>query len=110
MRGDFLDKYSKISEPKYLRELWRDLTNDSAAAELDMRVINVFLSADDTDIIVDMRKHNGRTSHLRYDVFWAKLGSILEEKAVVHERRKDDTCYILCLFCVLKAMGPWYNN
>ena len=77
-----------------------------------MRVINCFLSADDTDIIVDMRKHNGRTSDPRYDVFWAKLGSILEEKAVVHERRKDDTCYMPDWISIqdLRLILIWFNG
>ena len=58
-----------------LRHMYLELTEDSLAAsslmqaDLDNRVAKFLLSADDTDLILDLRTLNGST---KFDAFWTE--------------------------------------
>lgn len=100
MRKQFLDKYTSVAKPHILRNMWQFVTKDesagesSAQEEVDLRVIEYFLGGDDPELVVDLRKNNGKTADPKYDTFWAKLQSILDEKCVVNERRTDEIAYL----------------
>lgn len=50
---------------------------------------------DDPDIIIDMRKMNGKPSSSEFNGFWLELCSYLEEVGPdVQERRHGETMYM----------------
>ena len=77
MRRDYLQKYSRCAKvPKYfLRNIYRTLLNDGSAAvsseqtAIDERVAQAVLELDDPDIIIDLRKFNGKVNNLQFDPF-----------------------------------------
>lgn len=48
---------------------------------------------EDPDLIVDLRKENKGQSN-RFDVFWKKMKSFLDESSAVHERCHGDVTYM----------------
>ena len=53
------------------------------------------LHMDDPDIIIDMRKMNGRPGSSEFNAFWLELNSYLEEVGpAVQERRHGETMYM----------------
>ena len=65
-RKTFMSKYTSVTQPCVLREMWRDLTGDSSAAgsskdaAVDKRVITYFMGSDDPELLYDLHKNNGR--------------------------------------------------
>ena len=59
--------------------MWRTLTKDSSAAEtsaeveVDIKVIEFLLAADDPVLIYDLRANNGCHKNQAYDPFWDEL-------------------------------------
>ena len=59
--------------------MWMKLTQDPSAAEtsaeveVDIKVIEVLLAADDPVLIYDLRANNGRHKNKTYDTFWDEL-------------------------------------
>ena len=78
MKQLFISKYSCIAHPSkaVLRSMFRDLVHDSSSARtseeatVDERVALALLNADDTDIILDLRKLNGKPNSTTFDAFW----------------------------------------
>ncbi len=99
MRHDFINTYKSVNKPHILRNIYKCLTNDSSApetteqGEIDDRVIDFFLGSDDPELLIDLRGNNGKVPNTKYDLFWEKLGNLLEELSVVHERRENETGY-----------------
>ena len=101
MRKDFVDRYSKSCkiQPSLLRNMYGFLTNfeytpqDSKEEKIDDH-ISFLLESQDTDLIFDLRKNNGRPADPKFDPFWEEMGKYLEEKSAVHERRHTDTQYL----------------
>ena len=77
--------------------MWKYLSNEQAAPEtkaegnVDDRVIEFFLGADDPDLILNLRVNNRRMCDTKYETFLAKLKEIVDPKTVVHERRTTVT-------------------
>ena len=77
MRRDFLQKYSqRVSIPKcLLRNMYRTLLNDGSAAitsdqaAVDECVAQALLEVDDPDIIIDLRRFNGKVNNCQFDPF-----------------------------------------
>ena len=77
--------------------LVHDESSPSSAAEvaIDERVAMCMLEMDDPDIILDMRKLNGKPGSSGFDVFWHELSTYLEEVgSAVQERRHGETMYM----------------
>ena len=107
MRTDFLDKYTHLSSrvsrksKAVLRNMFRTLVQDESAptsaaeAAIDDRVATCLLDLDDPDIVMDMRKLNGKPGSSEFDTFWLELSTYLEEVGpAVQERRHGETMYI----------------
>ncbi|VDI23114.1 Hypothetical predicted protein [Mytilus galloprovincialis] len=103
VRKTFIDRYTRTGlKPAVLRDMYRFLTNDDTASEsslqenVDIRVIESIMDADDPDLLYDLRKHNGNPKCEDLEPFWKELESFLNEKTVVHERRGADHEYMPC--------------
>jgi hypothetical protein len=100
MRRQFLDRYNSVAKPHVLRNMWKFVTQDESSpnaqitGDLDERVAEFFMSTDEPDLIMDLRKCNGKTHDKNFDTFWDTLQRILAEKSVVHERRAAETNYL----------------
>ena len=102
MRKNFIMRYAKVTKikPAILRDMYIYLTGDSASGEsveqnaIQKRVAEFFLTADDEQLIYDLRANNGRPSDSKLDPFWAELGKYLEEKCAVQERRHNEQLYM----------------
>lgn len=102
MQKDFILKYHKHSggSKSILRNMYQFLTDyeytpeNKQTAQIDLRTSKILLELDDTELIFDLRKNNGKTCDPRLEPFWSELGKFLDEKSVVHERRHTDTQYM----------------
>ncbi|XP_065929132.1 uncharacterized protein [Magallana gigas] len=102
MQKDFILKYHKHSggSKSILRNIYQFLTDyeytpeNKQTAQIDLRTSKILLELDDTELIFDLRKNNGKTCDPRLEPFWSELGKFLDEKSVVHERRHTDTQYM----------------
>lgn len=103
MRREFINRYSVVGpqfKPAILRDLYRFLTQDSAAAEsknqseVDARVCEFLLTADETGLFYDLRKLNGRPKDEKLNPFWDELQKYLDDISVVHERRHESVTYM----------------
>lgn len=102
MRKDFLFQYSKyVKAPiSVLRHMFRELVHDNSAAAsaieqaVDDRVAKAIMELDDPDVIIDLRKNNGKIQS-SFDDFWTELQLYLDEIVTpVNERRHGDTMYL----------------
>ena len=106
-RRDFLDTYTRLASrisrksKAVLRNMFCSLVHNesspSSAAEaaIDERVAMCMLDMGDPDIILDMRKLNGKSGSSGFDVFWHELSTYLEEVgSAVQERRHGETMYM----------------
>ena len=102
MQKDFIDRYKACTglQPVILRNMYMYLTefeyqaNSANAAEVDERFMKFLLESEDSDLIFDMRKNNGRPAEEKFKLFWKELNKYLDEKAAVHERRSNDKLYL----------------
>ena len=71
-------------------DMWMKLTQDPSSsetsAEVDIKVIEVLLAADDPVLIFDLRANNERHKNKAYDPFWDELQPFLDEQSVVNGR------------------------
>jgi hypothetical protein len=81
-----------------LRNMFRSLVQDEFAptsAEVNDRIANVLLDMDDPDIVLDLRKLNGKPSSSKFDAFWLELHIYLEEIGpAVQEGRHGEAMYM----------------
>jgi hypothetical protein len=102
IRKSFIMRYARVNglKPAILRDVFRFLTNDSAAAEsknqseVDDRVAEFLLDADDAHLFYDLRKLNGRPHDTSLNPFWEELGKYLDDVSVVQERRHTSFMYM----------------
>ena len=107
MRSEFLDTYTHLSSrvstksKAVLRNIFRTLVHDESApttvaeSRIDDRVAKCLLDVDDPDIIIDMRKMNGKPGSSEFNAFWLELNSYIEEVGpAVQERRHGETMYM----------------
>ena len=81
--------------------MFRTLVHDESAptsaaeAAIDEWIAMCLLDMDDPDIVVDMRKLNGKPGSSKFDTFWLELSTYLEEvDPAVQERRHGETMYM----------------
>ena len=87
MRQDFLEKYRRIAKlpTMVLRNIHRTLLGDCSSAEyssqakVDERVTRALVDVNDPDIVLDLRRLNGKPTSSTFDVFWSELQSYLDE-------------------------------
>lgn len=103
MRREFINRYTSAGsqyKPAILRDVFRFLTQDSSAAktstqsEVDERVCEFLLTADETNLFYDLRKLNGRPKDENLNPFWDELQRYLGDVSVVHERRHETVTYM----------------
>ena len=103
MRRQFISKYGRINNPSkaVLRQIFLELTNDSSAArtpeeaKIDERIAAALLDANDSNLIFDLRKLNGRPKSSIFDDFWKELETYLQEiNPAVDERRHGEVCHM----------------
>ena len=59
------------------------------------RIAKLILTSDGPEIIIDLRKINGRKEHSNFTEFWDKINELFEEyQTVVHERRRGTYHYL----------------
>ena len=71
---------------------YRSLTQKEE--EIDMRVCEILLEGQDSDLIFDLRNNNGCPTDPKFDPFWDEQQKYLDEKSAVHERRQNDLQYL----------------
>ena len=103
MRRDFLDKYNHLAKisKMFLRNIYRTLLQDCSAAEysseadVDERVAKAVVELDDPDIVLDLRKLNGKPNSTMFDEFWHELQLYMDEvNLAVDERRHGDVLHM----------------
>lgn len=100
MQKDFVVRYNMFAKPVVLRNMFQYLTEfectpeNMAEADIDLRFCETLLHSEDTELIFDLRKNNGRPLTKEFDAFWTELDKYLTEKSVVHERRHNDINYM----------------
>lgn len=103
MRREFIDRYANahtLVKPAIFRDVYRFLTQDASAAEstkqsqVDDRVVQFLLNADEPGLFYDLRHQNGRLADENLNPFWDELKKYLEEVTVVHERRHTQHMYM----------------
>ena len=102
MRKDFIVKHNRFvkAPTSVLRHMYKELVHDSSTATsiveqvIDERVAEVIAEVQDPEIILDLRKNNGKVQS-SFDDFWAELQKFLDEIVTpVNERRHGDTMYL----------------
>ena len=70
------------------------LCSSQKEEEVDKRLVNFILESNDTDLLWDLRKLNGRPKNPAFDPFWHELQKYIDEFAAVDERRHSDILYL----------------
>ena len=103
MRRQFISKYGRLknSSKAVLRQVYQELMRDSCAArtaaeaEIDNRVAAALLDVNDPDVILDLRKLNGRPKSDVFDDFWNELAIYVQEiTPAVDDRRHGEVCHM----------------
>ena len=103
MRRDFLSKYTRLANVSkmILRNMYHTLLYDSSSpeyagqAEVDERVANAILNVDDPEIVLDLRRANGKLNSTIFDKFWDELQAYFDEMTLaVDERRRGDVLHM----------------
>ena len=87
MRQDFLERYRRIAKVPnmVLRNIHRKLLGNCSSAEhsseakVDERVAQALLDINDPDIVLDLRRSNGKPDRSIFDKFWCELQTYLDE-------------------------------
>ena len=84
-----------------LRNIHRTLLGDCRSAEyssesrVDERVTRALLDVSDPDIVLDLRRSNGKPNNTIFDSFWSELQTYLDEiNPAVDERRHGKTLHM----------------
>ena len=103
MRCDFLSKYTRLANvPKMiLRNIYHTLLHDSTSpeyagqVEVDERVACAVLHVGDPEVILDLRRANGKPNSTIFDKFWEELQAYFDETPLaVDERRHGDVLHM----------------
>ena len=109
MRRDFIQRYTRLNHAKshskaILRNMYKSLTGDSSCSrsaaekEVDERVARLAEEAfelDEPDILLDLRRLNGKPNAPAFDKFWEELSAYLEEiSPAVNDRRHGSTLHM----------------
>ena len=102
MRKDFLSQYRQLVKAPVgvLRHMFKELVHDSSAAStlcelaVDDRVAKAILELEDPEVIIDLRRNNGKVMS-SFQEFWTELQNYLDEIITpVNERRHGDFLYL----------------
>ena len=103
MRKDFLDRYSKMAKtpPSILKSIYREITGDNSEYQNEhekltqKRVAQFIQQCDEADILIDLRKLNGKPNSSKFDPFWDEVNVLFNEyQAAVQERRQGQYLYL----------------
>ena len=85
-----------------LRNIYRTLLNDgssascSAEAQVDEWVAQAVVNLDDPELVLDLRRMNGKAQSSLFDAFWDELQAYLDEiNLAVDETIKIPTMWVL---------------
>jgi hypothetical protein len=102
MRKDFISRYRQFVKAPVgiLRHMYKELIHDNSAASslieqgVDERVAKAVMELEDPDVVIDLRKNNGKVA-LSFEDFWTELQKYLDEIVTpVNERRHGNTHYL----------------
>ena len=102
MRKDFVSKYRRFVKVPIgvLRHVYKYLIHDCSAAStvhevaMEERIAQAIMELEDPEIILDLRKNNGKVGS-SYEDFWQELQNYLDEIVTpVNERRHGNTMYL----------------
>ena len=93
MQRDFIQRYSRLNNEKpqskaIMRNMYKFLTGDSSSSrsaaekQVDERVTKLAEEAfemDEPEVLLDLRKLNGKPNSTMFDKFWGELSTYLEE-------------------------------
>ena len=103
MRREFLDKYNHLAKisKMVLRNIYRTLLQDGFAAQysseaaVDERVAKAVLQLDDPQIVMDLRRMNGKPNSTIFNTVLQELQLYLDEtNLAVDERRHRDVLHM----------------
>ena len=106
LRKEFLDKYTHLAlktslkSKSVLHNIFRTLVHDDSAASshieaaVDDRLAKYLLNLDDPDIVLDMRKLNGRPFSSKFDMFCLNYKNTLKRSA---QQFRRDVMGRLCI-------------
>lgn len=80
---------------QYLRPNYEGPSGKRSDKDIDERLVEFLLNAEDTGLVYDMRANNGRAKNADFDAFWEELSMYLDEQCSVHERRVADSALYL---------------
>ena len=73
-------------------------------------VTRVLLDVNDSDIVLDLQRSNGKPNSTIFDTFWSELQTYLDEiNPAVDERRHGETLHMVYAFCNFSP-PPSRNN
>ena len=83
---------------------------------IDERVAEVIAEVQDPEIILDLRKNNGKVQS-SFDDFWAELQKLLDEIVTPNEQRHGNTMYLTLAISIrdlreqiCERMSKWFPN
>ena len=103
MRREFLDKYNHLAKISKMvpHNIYRTLLQDGSAAQysseaaVDERVAKAVLQLDDPQIVMDLRRMNGKPNSTIFNAFWQELQLYLDQtNLAVDERRHEDVLHM----------------
>ena len=112
MRKDFIQTYRQLvkSSKCVLHDIYQESSGDTNALLkenerlMQERIAKFILTSDDPEIIIDLRKTNGRKEQSNFNEFWDKINKLFEEyQTVVYERRRG-TYHYLTFAIIIKEL------
>ena len=108
MKKTFIQRYSDAANcpTMVLRSIFRELTEDSYAAssskqaDVDLSVAQFLLSADDTDLILDLRSLNDQPGSTKCNAFWDECQKYFDEHVAAVSERCHGTDYLYLPFAI----------
>ena len=86
--------------------MYRELTEDASAAssllqaDVDSRVAKFLLSADDTELILDLRTLSGKPGSKKLDAYWNGCQMFFDEHVAAVSERRHGSGYLCLPFAI----------
>ena len=110
MEKDFIQRYTRIAKTpiSVLRNIYKEISGDCSEyntqgeKDTSLRIATFISQCDNTDILIDLRKLNGKPNNSLYDEFWEEIHILFNEcQAAAQERRH---------WCVIPAIRYQYTE
>ena len=96
MEKDFINRYRKQRHLyRYYDYVSRNSLNVGSEKESALRIGAFISGCDSSEILIDLRRLNGRPKSPKYDDFWEEIQTLFNEyQTAVHERRHGNESYL----------------